>query len=93
VNLNLVFLGGSVATGDRFELVFRATSGDDVRLVTVAVSVGNRRRVEFPNLAGEGGESLGSDDLDASVRERAEQVAALLDAAVAWSGFTRRRRA
>lgn len=66
-----------------FDLAYDDHDGWE-RPVSVEVRTGASwfTAVRFPNLTSEAGESLGSDDLDAQVRERAAEELVRLEAAV-----------
>ena len=71
-------------TFDRVEFLAYDDVGGWERVVSVEVRTGQSwfSAVRFPSLASEAGESLGSDDLDAQVRERASEELVRLEAAV-----------
>jgi hypothetical protein len=70
---------------DRVEFLAYDEAGQWERLVSVEVRTGASwvSAVRFPNLACEAGETLGSDEFDEQVRERASEELVRLEAAVA----------
>ena len=71
-------------TFDRVEFLAYDDVGGWERLVAVEIRTGASwfTAVRFPNLTSEAGETLGSDDLDDQIRERASEELARLEAAV-----------
>jgi hypothetical protein len=77
---------------DAFEVVFAVIWGDGQRRlasVRVTRSPDGRPLVSFPHPYSQDGESLGSAEADACVRERAGQFVVGLDAAREWQLFCR----
>ena len=77
-----------------FEVRFRATwaecQTEDVppdRNVSARIVLAPSPRVDFPHIGSDEGESLGNDQLDALVRERASAIVAILDASTRWAAF------
>ena len=83
--------------GAAFEIRIRATWEDRAgmpqdRDVSVLFTHAPRPRVEFPHVASDAGASLGDDQLDVLVRNRARVIVAWLDASISWSDFRKRGR-
>jgi hypothetical protein len=71
-----------VAAANRFEIRFRAELPDEMRLVSVLVPRGpGPSLVSFPHASSEAGQSLGSDELDRAVCERAASCVNFFEAA------------
>jgi hypothetical protein len=76
--------------GDRlFVLVFDVDGGVRRASVCVHRQARDKFSVEFPHVVDEDGLSLGSNQADAVIRDRCQDVLLYLDAACAWAMFRR----
>ena len=86
-------LVGTDQHGCEFALVFEVRDGDDCRAASVLVSlVAGHPRCAFPHLLSAAGESLGTNEADAWLKHRAQQIVHAWEAGRAWDAFARSAR-
>lgn len=79
--------------GCEFALVFAVSVGDGWREASVLVTiVAGYPRYGFPHRRSESGESLGTDEADAALLDRAKQFVDAREAGRHWDAFVQRER-